>query len=78
MKYFDNEVGDKVPLMLQVLAASYLGLGIIATIMIRFPSEIDPDKMLATLEAEELKKRKEGAPPPPPPVLPAHKECVEM
>jgi len=64
--------------MLQVLAASYFGLGIIATIMVRYPTEIDPDKMLATLEAEEKKKRKEGAPAPAPPVLPAHKECVEM
>ncbi|CAK89915.1 unnamed protein product (macronuclear) [Paramecium tetraurelia] len=78
VKYFDSEVGDKVPLMLQVLAASYFGLGIIATIMVRYPAEIDPDKMLATLEAEEKKKRKEGAPAPPPPVLPAHKECVEI
>lgn len=64
--------------MLRVLAACYCALGIIATIMVRFPSEIDPDKMLATLDAEEKRNRKEGAAPPPPPVLPAHKECTSV
>ena len=44
--------------MLRVLAACYCALGIIATIMVRFPSEIDPDKMLATLDAEEKRNRK--------------------
>lgn len=78
VKYFDNEVGDKVPEMLRVLAACYCALGIIATIMVRFPEEIDPDKMIATLEAEEKRNRKDGAPPPPISVLPAHKECVSM
>lgn len=61
-----------------MLAACYFGLGIIATIMVRFPVEIDPDKMLATIEANELKNRKEGAAPPPPPVLPPHKECTSV
>jgi hypothetical protein len=46
--------------------------------MVRFPSEIDPDKMLATLAAEEVKNRKDGAAAPPAPVLPAHKECVSV
>lgn len=78
VKYFTSEVGNKVPEMLRVLAACYCALGIISTIMVRFPEEIDPDKMLATLAAEEAKNRKEGAPPPPPPALPAHKECTEV
>lgn len=78
VKYFDNSVGDNVPVMLRVLAASYCALGIIATIMVNFPSEIDPDKMLATLDAEEKRNRKEGAAAPPPAILPAHKECTSV
>lgn len=60
------------------MAACYCALGIIGTIMVRFPSEIDPDKMLATLAAEEVKNRKDGAAAPPAPVLPAHKECTSV
>ncbi|CAD8057540.1 unnamed protein product [Paramecium primaurelia] len=58
-KYFDRSVGERVPLMFQILAASYLGLSIIGTLMIRFPKDIDPDKMFATLEALESQKNKE-------------------
>lgn len=58
VKYFDSEVADKVPLMLQVLAACYCGLGILATVLIKFPAEIDPEKLESTLAAEDAKEGK--------------------
>lgn len=58
VKYFDSEVAEKVPLMLQVLAACYCGLGILATVLIKFPAEIDPEKLESTLAAEDAKEGK--------------------
>jgi len=71
VKYFTNVVGDKVPLMLQVLAACYCGLGIIGTILIRLPTEIDPDVMAATITEHDRRAGRKAALI----LLPAHKEC---
>ncbi|CAD8151060.1 unnamed protein product [Paramecium octaurelia] len=76
--YFDSEVGEKVPFMFQVLAISYLGLGIIGTLMIRYPKDIDPDKMLTTLEALQPKKNKQFEDQLPTCIIPNRKECQSV
>jgi len=53
------------------LAACYCGLGLIGTLLIRLPVEIDPEIMAATLiERNRLAGRKALLI-----LLPAHKEC---
>ena len=55
VKYFDSKVGDQVPAMFRVMAACYLGLAIISILLIRYPSEIDVDKLIDTLDAKTKK-----------------------
>lgn len=57
--------------MLQVLAACYCGLGIVGTILITFPKEIDPEIMAATIIEHDRRAGKKAAQI----FLPAHKEC---
>lgn len=52
VKYFDSKVGDRVPNMLRIMALVYIIMAIISTLLIRFPAEIDVEKLLATIEAK--------------------------
>lgn len=71
VKYFTDVVGDKVPLMFQVLAACYCGLGIISTLLIRLPIDIDPEVMAATITENDRKAGRKAALV----LLPTYKEC---
>jgi len=37
------------------MAACYLGLAILSTLLVRFPKEIDVEKLIATIEAKKKK-----------------------
>lgn len=64
------------------MAACYLGLALLAILLIRFPSEIDPDKLLATIAMKKKKEREAKGLPPEEAAhasyLPPEKECHSM
>jgi hypothetical protein len=55
VKYFDKDVYEKVPLMLQVLAGSTFALVLIATLLINYPRDLHLEYMAVVHKADDHK-----------------------